>query len=231
MPPGRQAGEDGMDQVVVFGNGQVAGLAHYYLTHDSEYEVVAFTVPSAFIKETTLNGLPVISVEEAQSRFPPDAYLMFVALGYGRINKERQDRYEQAKAMGYKLITYVSSKAIVWPGVAIGDNCFIMEGNIIQPFATIGNDVVMWSACHVGHETVIQDHCFLSAHSVVSGNVMVEPNCFLGVNSTIRNAVTLRRESVIGAGVVITKDTKERGVYAAPRVEPLALTSDRLPGL
>jgi sugar O-acyltransferase (sialic acid O-acetyltransferase NeuD family) len=220
-----------MEQVVVYGNGQVAGLAHYYLTHDSEYEVVAFTVESSFIKEATLEGLPVVSVEEALSQYPPETYKMFVAIGYGRVNKEREERYEQAKAMGYQLISYVSSKATIWPGVVIGENCFIMEGNIIQPFAKIGNDVVMWSACHVGHETVIQDHCFLSAHSVVSGNVTIEPNCFLGVNCTIRNSITLRRESVIGAGAVITKDTKERGVYAAPRVEPLALTSDRLPGL
>jgi sugar O-acyltransferase (sialic acid O-acetyltransferase NeuD family) len=220
-----------MNQVVIYGNGQVAGLAQYYLANDSDYEVVAFTVEPSFIKETSLNGLPVLPLDEARARFPSDAYRMFVALGYGRINKERQQRYEQVKAMGYELITYISSKAIVWSEVEIGENCFIMEGNVIQPYATIGNDVVMWSGCHIGHETVIHDHCFLSAHAVVSGNVIVEPNCFLGVNCTIRNAVTLRRESVIGAGVVITKDTKERGVYAAPRVEPLALTSDRLPGL
>ena len=156
---------------------------------------------------------------------------MFVAIGYGRVNKEREARYLQAKALGYQFITYASSKSIIWPGVEIGENCFIMEGNIIQPFATIGNNVVMWSSCHVGHETVIKDHCFLSAHSVVSGNVTIEPNCFLGVNSTIRNAITLGRESVIGAGAVITKSTEERGVYAGPRAERLALTSDRLPGL
>ncbi|MEA2538576.1 MAG: hypothetical protein QOF11_2810 [Chloroflexota bacterium] len=220
-----------MDQVVVYGNGQVAGLAHYYLTHDSEYEVVAFTVGASFITDTSINGLPVVSAEVVRSEYPPGTYKMFVAMGYGRVNKEREQRYGEAKVMGYELISYVSSKATIWPGVAIGENCFIMEGNIIQPFAKIGNDVVMWSACHVGHETVIKDHCFLSAHSVVSGNVTIEPNCFLGVNCTIRNAITLGRESVIGAGAVITKDTKERGVYAAPRVEPLALTSDRLPGL
>lgn len=220
-----------MDQVVIYGNGQVAGLAYFYLTHDSQYEVVAFAVEGSFIKEPSFNGLPLISLEETRRRYPPDTHKMFVAMGYGRVNKEREERYGQVKALGYELISYVSSKATVWPGVVIGENCFIMEGNVIQPFATIGNDVVMWSACHVGHETIIKDHCFLSAHSVVSGNVVIEPNCFLGVNCTIRNAVTLGRACVIGAGVVITKDTKERGVYAAPRVEPLALTSDRLPGL
>ena len=52
---------------------------------------------------------------------------------------------EQAKARGYGLISYVSSKATTWPGFACGDNCFILEDNTIQPFATIGNDVVLWS--------------------------------------------------------------------------------------
>ena len=157
-----------MDQVVIYGNGQVAGLAYFYLTHDSKYEVVAFAVEGSFIKEPTFNGLPLISLEEARRVYPPETHKMFVAMGYGRINKEREERYGQVKALGYELISYVSSKATVWPGVVIGENCFIMEGNVIQPFATIGNDVVMWSACHVGHETIIKDHCFLSAHSVVS---------------------------------------------------------------
>jgi sugar O-acyltransferase (sialic acid O-acetyltransferase NeuD family) len=220
-----------MQQIVIYGNGQVAGLAHYYLTNDSEYEVAAFTVESAFIKEESFTGLPLVPLDEVRDRYPPAGFRMFIAMGYGRVNREREQRFEQAKSLGYEFISYVSSKATVWPGVVIGDSCFIMEGNIIQPFVTIGNDVVMWSGCHVGHETVIKDHCFLSAHTVISGNVIIEPNCFFGVNATVRNSVTVARGSVVGAGAVITKDTKELGVYIPARTELLPMSSDRLPGI
>ena len=218
-------------QVVIFGDGQVAELAHYYLVHNSPHDVVAFTVDRDRLKSPSFRGLPVVPFEDVAVEYPPDRYSMFVAVGYPRVNKIRQEKYTRAKAMGFELISYVSSKAIVWPSSEIGDNCLIMEGNIIQPYARIGNDVVMWSACHVGHHTVVKDHCFVSAHTVISGNVIVEENVFFGVNATIRNGVTIGREGVIGAGVVIMKDTTERAVYIAPEPRLMAFTSDRLPNL
>ncbi|HKG55918.1 MAG TPA: acetyltransferase [Candidatus Limnocylindrales bacterium] len=217
------------DKVVLFGNGQVASLAHYYLTHDSDYEVVAFTVDASHVTEPTLRGLPVVPVEQVTDRFPPDEYRMFVTVGYGRVNKFREEKYHQVRDLGYRLISYVSTRATVWPDVEVGDNCFIMENNIVQPFVRLGSDITMWSGCHIGHESVIGDHCFLSSHTVVSGNVVVEANCFLGVNSTIRDGITIARDCVIGAGSVINASTTEKGIYVPPRAEKLALTSDRLP--
>lgn len=46
-------------------------------------------------------------------------------------------------AMGDELITYVSSKATIWPEAAIGENCLIIENNVVRLFAEIGNDVIM----------------------------------------------------------------------------------------
>ena len=218
-------------QVVLFGDGQVAELAHYYLTNDSPHTVVAFSVDRDRVKETAFRGLPVVPFEDVAAEYPPNRFSMFVAVGYPRVNKIRQDKYQRAKEMGYDLISFVSTKATLWPPMEVGDNCFIMEGNIIQPYARIGNDVVVWAGCHIGHHTVVQDHCFLSAHTVISGNVTIEEYAFLGVNSTIRNGITIARSGVIGAGAVIMKDTVERGVYVVPAPQLLPLPSDRLPNL
>jgi sugar O-acyltransferase (sialic acid O-acetyltransferase NeuD family) len=218
-------------QVVVFGDGQVAELGHYYLANDSPHEVVAFTVDGDKLKGSTFRGLPLVAFEDVPNLYPPDEFAMFVAIGYPRVNKIREQKYLQAKEMGFELISYVSSTTVVSPTTEIGDNCFILEGNIIQPFSQIGNDVIMWAGCHVGHHAVIKDHCFISSHTVISGNVIVEENCFFGVNATIRNAITIAREGVIGAGCVIMKDTTERGVYVAPGPQLLGMPSDRLPNL
>jgi sugar O-acyltransferase (sialic acid O-acetyltransferase NeuD family) len=217
-----------MKSVVLFGNGRVARLAHFYLTHDSEREVAAFTVDRDHVTDDTLFGLPVVPADEVQVRFPPDDFDMFVAMGYRRVNKFREGKYLQAKEMGYELISVVSSKATVWPGTAIGDNCFIMENVVIQPFTTIGNDVTMWAGSIVGHESVIKDHCFVAAHVVIAGGVTVEPNCFIGINATIRDDITIARECVIGAGAVIMKSTREREVLTGAPAKLLAFSSDRL---
>ena len=218
-----------MKPVVLFGNGRVAGLAHFYLNHDTEREVAAFTVDRDYVTEDTHLGLPVVPADEVVARFPPDRYDMFVTVGYGRTNRFREGKYRQAKEMGYDLISYISSKATVWPGTEIGDNCFIMENNAIQPFASIGNDVIMWGGSYVGHESVIKDHCFVASHVVIAGLVTIEPNCFIGVNATVRDEITIARECVLGAGVVVMKSTKEREVLVPQPARLLALSSDRLP--
>ncbi len=71
----------------------------------------------------------------------------------------------------------------------------------------------------------------MSSHAIVAGPVTVGDNCSLGLNATIRDRITIARECVIGAGAVVTRNTNERGVYAAPQAILLPATSDRLPKL
>lgn len=218
-----------MKQIVLFGDGQIAELAHFFLSHDSAHEVVAFTVDGAHIKATTMRDLPIVPFEEVQTRYPPDEFSLFISVGYSRVNKLRESKYEAAKSLGYALITYISSRATIWPGADIGDNCFIHENVVVQPFAKIGNSVIVWSGGHIGHHSAIEDHCFLAPHVVVSGNVTVGANCFLGADATIRDGITIARECVIGAGSLIMKDTNPREVYVGQRAQLLPTPSDRLP--
>lgn len=217
-----------MARVIVFGVGQLAAVAHFYLTHDSPHEVVAFTVDSSFLKERDFLGLPVVPFEEVETRFPVDAFKMFVPVSYRQVNALRTERYHQAKTKGYELISYVCSKAITWPGLTIGDNCFIFESNMIQPFVEIGNNVILWGGSHIGHHSTIGDHCFVASHVAVSGSVTIEPRCFLGVNSTIRDGIRIARECVIGAGALVLKDTEEKGVYVGRPAEKIGKRSDEL---
>lgn len=220
-----------MTKVVVFGAASIAEIVHYYLTNDSPYEVIAFTVDRERLVDERFLGLPVVPFDEVREHYPPDQFAMFVALGYSRMNRVREEHYLSAKAMGYELVSYISTKATVWPASEIGDNCFVMEDVIVHPFAKVGNDVILWSGAHIGHGSDIGDHCFISSRTAISGNVTVEPNCFFGTNSTIRDYLTIRRQTVVGAGAVILKSTQERGVYLARNAELLATPSDRLPNL
>jgi sugar O-acyltransferase (sialic acid O-acetyltransferase NeuD family) len=217
-----------MAKVVIFGAGDIAKLAHYYFTHDSEHEVVAFTVDRDYLKGDVFLDLPLVDFEEVVKRYPPGAHKMFVALSYAMMNKVRAEKYFKAKELGYELVSYLSSKCSFLTDEPVGDNCFILEDNTIQPFVRIGNNVTLWSGNHIGHESVIEDHCFISSHVVISGNVRVNQYCFIGVNSTIRNGITIAPETLIGAGATITKDTVEKGVYVPPRSDLLKLKSDEV---
>src|SRR5687767_11355832 len=100
-----------MSKVVIVGAGKIADEAYFYLTNDSEHEIVAFTVDAAFVGEGVKWGLPVVPFEEVERTYPPADYRMFVAMGYQELNKLRARKYQQAKTKGYELISYVSSRA------------------------------------------------------------------------------------------------------------------------
>ena len=88
----------------------------------------------------------------------------------------------------------------------MGEHCFIFENNVIQPFVTIGDNVVLWSGNHIGHHSKIRDHCFISSHVVVSGFCDIGESCFLAVNATIGNNVTIGSDCLLGAGAAVVKD-------------------------
>lgn len=199
--------------VVIFGTGDIGQLAHFYFTHDSTYQIAAFCADAAFIQDNKWLGLPLVPFEDIVNRYPPDDFDMFVALSYRKLNETRAIKYNEVKAKGYNLISYVCSRSALWGETTIGDNCFIFENQTIQPFVRIGNNVTIWSGNHLGHHSTIGDHCFITSHVVISGHVEVGAYCFLGVNSTVRDGIRLAPRSVIGAGATIVKDTIEGGVY------------------
>jgi sugar O-acyltransferase (sialic acid O-acetyltransferase NeuD family) len=217
-----------MAKLVVFGMGDIGRLAHYYFAHDSDHEVVAFTVDREYVKESTFLGLPVVEFEKVSQVYPPSEYKMFIALSYAQMNQVRAAKYFRAKEIGYELVSYVSSRATFLSDAPVGDNCFILEDNTIQPFVRIGNDVTLWSGNHIGHDSIIEDHCFLASQIVVSGRVRICPYCFIGVNVTLRNAITVAPHTLLGAGAIIMKDTTEHGVYIPSRTELFAKKSSEI---
>jgi len=214
--------------IVIFGAGDIARLAHHYFTRDSDHRVAAFAVDRSYRTAESFLGLPLIDFEEIAARYPPDRYRVFVALSYTKMNHARAGKYNAAKALGYELVSYVSSRCTWLTDHPAGDNCFILEDNTIQPFVRIGNDVTLWSGNHIGHDSVIEDHCFIASHVVVSGHVRVRPYCFIGVNATLRNSITLAHETLVGAGSIIMKDTEPKSVYVAARTDVFPKTSDKV---
>jgi len=217
-----------MKPLVIFGAGELAEVAHFYFTRDAGAAVAAFTVDAAYLKERRFCGQPVVPFEEVGAAYPPDRHDLFVALSYARVNALRAEKCAAGKAQGYRLRTYVSSKASVWEGFEPGENCFILEDNTIQPFVRIAANVTLWSGNHIGHHAVLGANCFITSHVVISGGVQVGDNAFIGVNATIRDHVKIGARSVIGAGSLVLQDVPADGVVAASGTELSKVPSHRL---
>lgn len=215
-------------RLVIFGTGDIAELAHYYFTNDSEYEVVAFTVDSAYIEQSNFCGLPIYPFEQIESFADASDTYIFVALSYSKLNEIRKEKYLRAKAKGYRIASYLSSRASILNNEKIGENCFILEDNTIQPFVTIGNNVTLWSGNHIGHHSTIHDHNFIASQVVVSGGVVIKESCFIGVNATLRDHITIGEKCVIGAGALLLNDAEAEGVYIGQETARAKVPSTRL---
>jgi sugar O-acyltransferase (sialic acid O-acetyltransferase NeuD family) len=203
-------------KLVIYGTGLVAEVAEFYFRADTDYQISAFTNASEYIAQKSFNGKPLVPFETLESAYPPAEHHIFIALGYTNTNQIRQSRYDEARKKGYTCATYISPRATYYE-TPVGDNCFILENNVIQPFVRIGNNVTLWSGNHIGHHSTIRDHCFISSHVVISGGCDVGENCFLGVNATLRDNIKLGRFVVVGSGAIVMKDCAERTLVRPAR--------------
>lgn len=217
-----------MTDLVLVGTGPFAECAREYFAEFSEYRVVGFACHSQFRTGDVFSGLPLVTLEELEASHPADAVRLFVAIGYRKMNKLRQAAYLELKARGYRFATFIAPDVKIWSTTSIGENVFVFEHNVIQPFVRIGDNTVLWSGNHIGHHSTIGSHCFVSSHVVVSGSCRIGDNSFLGVNATLHDGISIGAENLIGAGSIIARNTTDRAVYVPNATKAFLKTSDQL---
>ncbi len=213
--------------LIIVGTSELAQLACYYFRQDSDRKVAAFSVDRKFKSDDNCMGLPVICFEEVENHYPATDYDMFVAIGYSHLNKSRAKKCAEARAKGYRLASYFSSRASIWPGLVAGDNCFVMEGNVVQPFVEIGNSVIVWCNSLISHHVCIANNTFIAAHAVISGHAKIGENCFIGANATIRDKIEVAQNTIVGAGALILESTEENNVYLGNPSQKTGVPSHR----
>lgn len=204
-------------KLIIFGTGEIGELAKFYFDNDSKYNVVAYTADDIYVENNKFQGLPLIPFSQVTKSYPPGKFVAHVALSYRKLNRVRESKYKALKKMGYPLASYISSKSVYWSDLSVGDNCFILENQTIQPTVRIGNNIMIWSGNHIGHKVVIKDHCYISSHVVISGHSIIGERSFLGVNSTIKDSLTLGSETFVTMGALVVKDTGVGDVVLAGR--------------
>lgn len=200
-------------RIVLFGAGKFAQLLRYCLTHDSDHTVVGFAVDQSYLSGSVGCDLPIVDFAHIEQVFPPEENMLVFAIGAHEMNTVRRDRFISAKQRGYEVSTYISSRALTWPDLSLGEGVLVFEGAIIQPYARIGGNTAIRSGVHLSHHVTVGDHCFIGPGACLGGGAVVQDRCFIGLNATVSNGVTLAEGCVIGAGAAVMADTEPDGVY------------------
>ena len=216
-----------MKKVVIFGTGELAQRIFFYLK-DSDDQVIAFCANKSKIDKEELLGLPVIAFENIEEKFPPTEFSMFIALAYSEMNKKRTKFFNETKNKGYELYSFIHPSTKIWDEFEMGENCFILANNVIQPFVKIGNNVLIGSNNLISHNTTIGDNCFITSNVTMGGHITMGKNCFVGLSATINQRIKIGDECIIGAGTIITKDVNDKEVYAENSSKKLPQSSEHI---
>jgi sugar O-acyltransferase (sialic acid O-acetyltransferase NeuD family) len=214
-------------KAIIFGTGTFAEVVSFLLERDSPYEIAAYTKSDLKTEHEIFLGKPVISFHSIESLYPPSEYEMFIAIGCSKMNRVREEFFTLAKQKGYKLLSYISTKATFWDDLKTRENVFIFEDNNIQPYVSIGDGTILWSGNHIGHHSKIGSFCFITSHVVISGHCEIGDRAFIGVNATIVDGIKLDSDNLIGAGALIQSNTLEKEVYITEKAKKLSCSSER----
>lgn len=211
-------------KLLIFGTGLLGEMVKYYFEYNSDYKVTAFVTEDSMLKGDKFCEMPVVPFSKVIDNYPPSCYVMFVAIGYTDLNRNRERIYAECKNAGYDLVSYVHPSATIYNTLKLGENCLILEDVTIQPFAKVGNDVIIWNGSRICHHSIIEDHCFIASNVVVSGGAHIGRNCFLGLNAGVRDFVNVGEFCLIGADSWINKDIAPHGLYSnkgTPRIKEI----------
>lgn len=215
-----------MADIVVFGAGSIAEVAKVYIDAHGEDRIVGFTADRDYCTDETFAGLPLIPWDALESRFPPEKVKLLGPLSYQRMNDFRWERHMEGKARGYAFTSFIHPNCFIY-ATAIGENCFILENNIIQPFARVGDGVIIWSGSHIGHHASVGSHTFVSSQVGLGGGAIVGERCFLSGKSAVESGGRVGRACFLGTGVVV-KDLPDEAVVLGRSDPPARYSSARL---
>ncbi len=215
-----------MTDIVMFGSGQIADVARVYLHKESDFRIVAFTVDRAYQSSDRYAGLPLVAWEDLPNVFPPSQVKLLGPISYRRLNQFRRDRYLEGKQLGYDFVSFIHPDCNIYSD-DIGENCFILEKNVIQPFAHIGNNVVLWSGNHIGHNVHIGDHCFITSQVGIAGAVTIGEESYLAGKSGVIDGITIGRSCLLCPGAIATQDLADKRVLKAASASVLRASSQR----
>ncbi len=211
----------GKKRLIIYGIGKFAEYVKYVFNNDSEYEVIAFCIESSFLNSDSFANLPLVAFEDLTKFFPVRSHSLFIAVGQ---NPVRQRLFDAAKEEGFFMPSYVSGKAHTWPNLELGQNCFIGEGSVIQPFVKIGNNSIHFGS-RIGHHSLVQDHTLLSG-SIIGGNTIIGEGSYLGLNSSVKQNLVVGPKNIIGMNVSIEENTSENAVFTHKGTQKRNLSYD-----
>jgi sugar O-acyltransferase (sialic acid O-acetyltransferase NeuD family) len=200
------------EKLIIVGLGTNARHVYEFIKYYELYDVVGFAVNSIYKTTDSFYGLPVYSLENLVEEYGNEDFVVFVALLWNHLNRDRKQLYDFCKSKGYRMVNLISPKSII-KGNILGDNCWVHDFVIIQNDAKLESDIAIMAYSLIGADTHVSSHCFFGARSVLGGGSSIGEQSFVGINATVFDDTTIGEKCIIGACTAVKRNMPDCSKY------------------
>jgi sugar O-acyltransferase (sialic acid O-acetyltransferase NeuD family) len=127
----------------------------------------------------------------------------------------RKDYLKTLKNEGYETPSFIHPSVILAPDVNIGEAAYILQGNYVMPFTTIGNYFMMNMGGTIGHHVSIGEGVFISSGARIGASIHISDYAYFGTGCTIKTGIeSIGTSAIIGAGAVVINNVEDYSVVA-----------------
>ena len=146
-----------LEPVIVFGQGAQTKyiLENFALTGQYKGRAV-LTKNTAVLTLQNIYKVPVVEWNETSIEGLKDEGICHAIVVHSN-NREKASLMRSVKEMGFELVNAIHPHSTIATTACIGCNVVINANAVIQPFARIGNGVMVHAGVIVEHDNIIED--------------------------------------------------------------------------
>jgi sugar O-acyltransferase (sialic acid O-acetyltransferase NeuD family) len=192
-----------------------------WLAQECGHDVLCFIDDDTSRVGSLLNQLPVLSLEDAVSRFPGCQ----IAAGIGSPSS-REAVVSRALGRHLTAVTLVHPRVERSTWITLGTGVVICAGNILTTNIVLGDHVQVNLDCTIGHDVELADYATLAPGVHVSGYVTIGRRAYIGTGATIINGsqqhrLTIGDDAVVGAGACVVRSVDPGATVVGVPAKPL----------
>lgn len=169
-------------------------------------EIAGFFDDSFQDSEELISGASLIGKLSDVTKFGPDRYDAYIAIGD---NAKRKELVEHMGRAGYELPALVHPMSRLELNARVGQASHVCMGAHLASQVHIGKGVIVNTGSSVDHEGMISDFAHLAPGALLAARVSVGEGAFIGIGARVAENISIGRRAVVGAGSVVLRDVSD----------------------